>query len=93
MKKSVNERLEVLMRIVVLIVSGIVLGIWRYFIVVLAIINYIVTLVSGERMTNLARMSEIWNTQMYIFLRYVTMVSNERPFPFEELSKDISKVK
>ena len=90
--KGKNERLEVLMRIVVLIVSGIVLGVWRYFIVVLALINYVVTLVSGKRMFNLAQMSEIWNTQTYVFLRYITMVSNERPFPFGNLTKSLSNV-
>jgi len=86
-----GERGEVWMRIVVLIVSGIVFGVWRWFIVVLAIINWIYTLFAGKRMKELADLSEIWNTQMYTFMRYLTFVTNKRPFPFEKLTKNISK--
>jgi sorbitol-specific phosphotransferase system component IIC len=86
-----NERGEVLMRIVVGIVSGIILGVWRWFIIIVAIVNAIYTLVNGKRMKELAEMSEIWNTQFYVFIRYLTFVSNKRPFPFENLAKNISK--
>lgn len=88
-----GERIEVLMRIVVSIVSGLVLGIWRWFIVVIGVINWIYTLFAGKRMQELAELSEKWNTQIYTYFRYLTMVSNERPFPFTNLAKDISKFK
>jgi len=88
-----SERKEVLIRIVVAIVSGIILGVWRWFIFVLAAVNWIYTLFSGKRMQELATMSEIWNTQIYIYLRYLTMVTNERPFPFRKLTKSFSKFK
>ena len=87
-----GERKEALMRIVVAIVSGIVLGVWRWFIFVLVIINLIYTLFVGKRMVELARLSEIWNTQFYIFVRYLTMVTNERPFPFSHMER-MSKFK
>jgi|TARA_Y100000310_G_scaffold103203_1_gene101468 hypothetical protein len=86
-----GERLEILMRIVVAIVSGIVLGVWRWFIFVIGVINWIYTLFAGKRMKELANMSEVWNTQLYTFLRYMTLVSNKRPFPFSSLEKSISK--
>ena len=86
-----SERTEILMRIVVVIVSGIILGVWRWFILVLCVVNWIYTLFAGRRMKELAELSEIWNTQMYTFLRYLTLVSNKRPFPFESLEKNISK--
>jgi len=88
-----SERIEVLMRIVVAIVSGIVLGVWRWFIFVICVVNWIYTLFAGKRMKELAEMSETWNTQIYIFLRYMTFVTNQRPFPFESLAKNISKFK
>lgn len=87
------ERKEVLMRVFVAIVSGIVLGVWRWFIFVIAVINWIYTLFAGKRMKDLAMLSEIWNTQTYTYLRYLTMVANERPFPFTSLTKNISKFK
>lgn len=88
-----RERKEAWMRIVVGIVSGIVLEIWRAFVVVLAVINWIYTIFSGKRLRDLAKMSEIWNTQKYVFMRYMTFVTNERPFPFESLTKSFSKFK
>ena len=33
----------------------------------------------------------IANTQVYIFIRYMTFVTNERPFPFNGLTKSMSK--
>ncbi len=88
-----TERGEAWMRIVVLIVSGIVLGVWRWFIVVIGVINWVYTIFSGKRMRELAELSEIWNTQIYTFIRYMTFVTNERPFPFTGLTKNISKFK
>lgn len=88
-----GERTEILLRIPIAIVSGIVLAVWRYFILIIGIINWIYTLFSGKRMKELAEISEIWNTQIYTFLRYMTLVTNERPFPFRKLTKSISKFK
>ncbi|MCX6749561.1 MAG: DUF4389 domain-containing protein, partial [Candidatus Pacearchaeota archaeon] len=65
-----KERKEAWMRIPVGIVSGIVLCIWRYFVIVLAIINFLYAIFKAKRMKNLAEMSEIWNTQYYVFQRY-----------------------
>lgn len=86
-----NERLEALMRIVVGIVSGIILGIWKYFIVALFIFNFVYALFAGRRLKELADMSEIWNTQGYIFIRYMIFESNARPFPFTSLKSSMSK--
>lgn len=86
-----SERKETLMRIVVGIVSGIILGIWQYFIVALFIVNFIYTLFAGRRLKELAEMSEIWNTQWYVFQRYMIFESNMRPFPFTHLSRNMSK--
>jgi len=86
-----GERLEILMRIFVGIVSGIIFAVWRGFVVVITIVNWIYTLFAGRRMKEIADLSEIWNTQIYIFQRYLILESNERPFPFNKLSKSMSK--
>jgi len=88
-----NERKETLMRLIVLVISGIILAVWRYLIFALIILNFFWSLISGKRLKEPAEMSEIWNTQIYIFLRYITFVTNERPFPFKNLTKNISKFK
>jgi len=86
-----GEKKEVFMRILVLIVSGIILGVWRWLIFVLVIFNWIYVLFSGKRSGDLAEMCETWNTQFYVFVRYLSMVTNERPFPFKSLTNKISK--
>ena len=88
-----NERTEALMRIVVGIVSGIILGLWKALIQILGVVHWIIAIITGKRNKDLAEFSEIWNTQIYIFLRYMTFVTNEMPFPFESLTKNMSKFK
>jgi hypothetical protein len=55
-------------------------------------VNIIYKIITGKKINELSNMSEVWNTQNYHFMRYMTFCSNEKPFPFEELKKDISKV-
>ena len=86
-----GERIEALLRIVIGIVSGFVLGIWKILIQVLGVIHWIIVIFTGKRNKGIADISEIWNTQYYDFLRYMTFVSNKRPFPFNTLEKNLSK--
>ena len=83
--KRMSERKEAWFRIIVLIVSGIILSIWKILIQILAIINWIITVCSGKRNKAMAELSEYWNTEMYKFVRYMTFVSNVRPFPFSDV--------
>jgi hypothetical protein len=91
-KKQEAERSEALMRIVVGIVSGIIFYVWAYVIGVFIIVNLVYTLIKGQKSKEVAKLCENFNTQLYYFWRYMTFVSNTRPFPFESLAKDISKV-
>lgn len=86
-----TEKKEAWFRLVVLLISGIVLGVWGYLTKVLAIIHWFVVVFSGKRNKDMAEFVEIWNTQVYVFLDYTTFVSNKRPFPFSPLRKNISK--
>jgi len=85
MAKTVVERKEAWMRIVVGIVSGIILGIWRWLVIILAVVNWFVVLFSGRRDKGLADFCEFWNSEMYRYLRYMTFATNVRPFPFSEM--------
>ncbi|MDP2925498.1 MAG: DUF4389 domain-containing protein [Nanoarchaeota archaeon] len=86
-----RERKEALMRIVVLIISGIILIVWKSLIVVLVVLQFLIALIAGKRIKSIALFSEIWNTQIYIFFRYMTFVTNKRPFPFASLEPQMSK--
>lgn len=86
-----GERKEAWMRILVLIISGIILYLWGALIKFLVIINWFIVIFTAKRNKGIAEFSEIWNTQFYVFSKYITFVTNERPFPFNSLSKNISK--
>jgi len=89
--KKYNETQEALMRILVCIVSGIILSVWKVLITVLGVVNFFITLFTAKRNKEIAEFCEIWNTQLYVFVRYVTFVTNDRPFPFKKMDKNISK--
>lgn len=86
-----SERKEAWMRILVLIISGIILGLWKGLIQILVIVNWFIVMFTKKRNKGVADFCEIWNTQMYVFLKYMTFVTNQRPFPFEGLTKNMSK--
>jgi len=89
--KKKSERWELLTRIFVAIVTGIILSVWKIAIIVVWIIQFIIVLFKGKRNKNMAEFSEVWNTQNYIFIRYLIFESNQRPFPFTSLEKNMSK--
>ena len=91
--RSVNyktERKEAWFRIVVLIISGVVLKIWAGLVGIIAVLHWLIVVFSGKRNKDLAMFSEYFNTATYMFMRYLTFVSNQRPFPFTKLER-ISK--
>jgi len=90
-----SERQEAFMRILVMIVSGIILGIWKGLIQLIVLFHWIVVVVTNKRNKELAEFCHIWNCQIYSYLKYLTFATNKRPFPFESLSTvdktDLSK--
>lgn len=90
MAKKMSERSEGWFRIIVIIVSGTLLAIWESLITILGIVNWLITVFSGKRNKELAEFCEYWNTETYKYIRYLTFVSNKRPFPFSSLER-ISK--
>ncbi len=85
-----KERKEALFRIVVCIVSGVILYVWAYLSYILIIVNWLIALISGKRNKDLAEFIEYWSTSLYMFMRYMSGLTNERPFPFKSLQR-ISK--
>tara|TARA_B100001971_G_C17780987_1_gene329738 strand:- start:118 stop:387 length:270 start_codon:yes stop_codon:yes gene_type:complete len=85
-----SERGEAIIRIFIAIISGLILSLWKILIQILVVIHWFYTIITGTRSSDLANFTEIWNTQVYVYLRYTTFVSNERPFPFNSLTKNLS---
>ena len=85
-----NERKEAWFRIIVAIISGMILHFWGFIVGVLFFINWFLVIFTGKKNKELASFSESWNTELYKFFRYMTFVSNKRPFPFSKMER-ISK--
>ena len=79
------------MRIIVAIVSGMIFYFWGYVVAITAFVNWVYALIVGKRIKELGEFSEIWATNSYYFVRYLSSVTNERPFPFTELKKNLGK--
>lgn len=87
-KKS--ERKEALMRLVVLIVTGIIVYLWGYVSLFLILVNWIWTLICGKRNQPIGGFVEKWGSTVYYFVHYVSGESNDRPFPFASI-KSVGK--
>jgi hypothetical protein len=85
-----TERKEAWFRIIVAIISGIILKIWAGLVGIIVILHWLIVVFSGKRNKDLAMFCEYFNTASYMFMRYLTFVSNKRPFPFSRLER-ISK--
>ncbi len=90
-KKQKVERKEAWMRIPIAIVSGFILEVWGFFIFCFAIAQLVLILVEGKKNKELLKMSEVYLIQIYTFVKYITFISNERPFPFGNLKKEIDE--
>lgn len=87
-----SERKEALMRIVVGVVSGIILGLWKTLIFLVAVFHWIYVVFKNKRSKRVAEFCNIWATQAYRFIRYMTFAANSRPFPFSDLGKVLHPV-
>ncbi len=80
------------MRIVVGIVSGIILAIWKALVVVLSIFHFIYAVFTKKRNLCIADFCNGWVSYVYTYYRYMTFTTNNRPFPFGDLKKEIDPV-
>ena len=60
-KRKKRERQEAWMRLVVLVVTGIIVGVWAYLTYALMIIHWLIMVFSGRRNKDLADFIEYWN--------------------------------
>ena len=87
-----SERKEAWMRIVVGIVSGIILGLWKILVEIISIFHWFYVIFTGRRSKGIADFCNMWATQIYRFIRYMTFTTNSRPFPFSDLGKEMHPV-
>ncbi|MFA5764439.1 MAG: DUF4389 domain-containing protein [archaeon] len=90
-KKLSQSKKEAWMRIPVFIVSGFILHVWGCFILIFALVQLILILAKERKEKELSRMCNVYLIQLYIFVKYITFLSDKRPFPFADLEKEIEK--
>ena len=66
-----GERLESLVRIAVLLISGIILKIWSFLAFVMMFLNWLIALITGKRNKSLAEFTEYWTSCVYVYFRYL----------------------
>lgn len=86
-KENHSERKEALFRVIVVLICGLFMYFWSMLAMVLTILNWLFALLLGERNRWIADFLEIYNTFVYVTFRYLTGVTNERPFPFTSLKR------
>jgi len=82
--KSKKERKNILWRLIVFIISGIVLDIWAYAVAIVLLINWFVVIFSGKRNKELGYFCSLWAMEITRFVKYLSFETNEKPFPFKE---------
>jgi len=78
---------ELWMRIPVFILSGFILYVWGFFVLIFSLVQLVVLLTEGKKEKEFSHISSMFSNQIYIFFKYLTFLSNERPFPFRKLKK------
>lgn len=87
-----TEQKESLIRIPITILGWIIMDLWAILITVTSIINLIIALFTGKRDKGLSKFSNYFATYMFNFVRYASLTTNKRPFPWEDFGKPIEKV-
>lgn len=77
---------EVWMRIPIGIVSGVILKVWSCFVFVFALVQFILLLLDKKE-KEFSNMFSLFAEQVYCFFKYITFISEEKPFPFSELKR------
>lgn len=87
-----TERQEAFMRILVGMVSGFILGLWKAVIQIVTVVNWFYVMFKKRRNKGMAKFCNLWVTYVYNYTRYMTFSTNVRPFPFNDFGKDVEKV-
>jgi len=75
------------MRIPVFILSGMILHVWGFFILIFSLVQLVLLLVGDKKEEEFTSISRKFSNQIYFFFKYITFLSEKKPFPFEKIKK------
>ena len=87
-----GERKEAFMRIIIGIVSGIILGLWKVLVVAVSVYHWFSILFTKKRNPGISSFGNGWIGYVYSYYRYMTFSTNKRTFPFGDLKKELEPV-
>ena len=84
-KRTKKQTNDILWRLLVFIISGIVLDIWGWVVFIFLLVNWFIVIFSGKRNNDIGMFSNYWAAEVQRFVKYLSFETNEKPFPFNEL--------
>jgi hypothetical protein len=81
-----NKR-ELWTRIPVFILSGAILYVWGFFTLIFSLAQFVFILIGDKKEKEFLHISNLFSKQIYTFFKYITFLSDERPFPFSKMKK------
>lgn len=82
-----KNKKSVWMRIPIFIVSGIILHVWGCFVLIFSLVQLVLLLVGEKKEKEFSNFSSLFSNQIYIFFKYITFLSEKKPFPWGKLGK------
>ena len=82
-----KSKKSVWMRIPVAIVSGAILHVWGCFVLIFSLVQMILVLTNNKKEKEFLNINAIFSNQIYCFFRYISFISEEKPFPWGKLGK------
>jgi hypothetical protein len=82
-----KSKREIWMRIPVFILSGMILHVWGFFILIFSLVQLLLLLLENKKEKEFVKISSMFSSQIYIFFKYITFLSEKKPFPFEKINK------
>jgi len=76
-----GDRLEALLRIPLAFIYGIIIGIWGLITALAVIVHWFYALIRGKRHRGIAEFTNRFVFYVYEVDRYLSLVTNERPWP------------
>ncbi|MEM2299949.1 MAG: DUF4389 domain-containing protein [Candidatus Hadarchaeales archaeon] len=76
-----GERLELILRIPLAIVYGIILAVWGFVAGLVVVIHWLYTLILGKRHLGMAKFTNRYVTYSLLVARYLYLITNDRPWP------------
>jgi Domain of unknown function (DUF4389) len=86
-----ESKRNIWMRIPVFIISGAILYVWGFFVLIFSLVQLIFILTEKKKEKEFLKISSIFSSQIYCFFRYISFISEEKPFPFGEIKKGKKK--